>query len=126
MKTIKKFTHISAKTIEEAASALRTANAWAIAGGTDLLSTMRFEILPDKLYPQTLVNLKTITPSLDYIKEEKGVLKIGALTRLEDIAKSDIVRSRWTALAEAAHKTGSPHIREMGTIGGNICQLTRC
>ena len=126
MKTIKKFTHINAKTIEEAVSALRTANAWAIAGGTDLVGTMRFEILPDNLYPQTLVNLKTITPSLDYIKEEKGMLKIGALTRLEDVAKSSVIKSKWAALAEAALKTASPHIREMGTIGGNICQLNRC
>ena len=126
MKTVKKFARINAKTVEGAVSALRTANAWALAGGTDLVGTMRFEVLPDTMYPQILVNLKTIAPSLDYIKEEKGMLKIGALTKLEDIAKSNVVRSKWAALAEAAHKTASPHIREMGTIGGNICQLTRC
>ena len=39
------------------------------------MGTMRFEILPNNLYPQVLVNLKTITPRLDYIKEEKGMLK---------------------------------------------------
>jgi len=126
MKTVKKFTRVNAKTVEEAVSALRASNAWALAGGTDLVGTMRFEVLPDALYPQILVNLKTIAPSLDYIKEEKGMVKIGALTRLEDIAKSSVVKSKWTALAEAAHKTASPHIREMGTIGGNICQLNRC
>jgi xanthine dehydrogenase YagS FAD-binding subunit len=126
MKTVKKFTRVNARTVEEAVSALRTANAWALAGGTDLVGTMRFEILPDTMYPQTLVNLKTITPSLDYIKEERGMLRIGALTRLEDIAKSSVIGSKWAALSEAAHKTASPHIREMGTIGGNICQLTRC
>jgi xanthine dehydrogenase YagS FAD-binding subunit len=126
MKTLKKFTHINAKTVEEASSALRQADAWAIAGGTDILGVMRFEILPDNLYPQVLINLKTIAPSLDFIKEERGVLKIGALTKLEDIAKNPVIQSKWTALAQAAHKTGSPHIREMGTIGGNICQLNRC
>jgi xanthine dehydrogenase YagS FAD-binding subunit len=126
MKTVKKFTRINVKTVEGAVSALRAANAWALAGGTDLVGTMRFEVLPDNMYPRILVNLKTITPSLDYIKEEKGMLKIGALTKLEDIAKSSVVKSKWAALAEAAHKTASPHIREMGTIGGNICQLTRC
>jgi xanthine dehydrogenase YagS FAD-binding subunit len=126
MKTLKKFTHINAKTVEEASSALRQADAWAIAGGTDLLGVMRFEILPDNLYPQILVNLKTIAPSLNFIKEERGILKIGALTKLEDIAKNPVIQSKWTALAQAAHKTGSPHIREMGTIGGNICQLNRC
>jgi xanthine dehydrogenase YagS FAD-binding subunit len=126
MKTVKKFTRVDAKTVEGAVSALRAANAWALGGGTDLVGTMRFEILPDAMYPQIVVNLKSITPTLDYIKEEKGMLKIGALTRLEDIAKSSVIKSRWAALAEAAHKTASPHIREMGTIGGNICQLTRC
>jgi xanthine dehydrogenase YagS FAD-binding subunit len=123
MKTWKKFTHVNAKTVDEAASILKAGKAALIAGGTDILGTMRFEILPN--YPEVLVNLKSIS-GLDTIKEQAGMLKIGALTRLEDIAKSDVVRAKYTALAEAAHRTGSPHIREMGTIGGNICQLTRC
>ncbi|MDR0842442.1 MAG: FAD binding domain-containing protein, partial [Acidobacteriota bacterium] len=76
-------------------------------------------------HPATVVNLKTV-PGLDYIREEGGLLRIGALTRLEDIAKSELVRTRYSALAEAAHSTASPHIREMGTLAGNICQLTRC
>ncbi len=54
------------------------------------------------------------------------MLKIGAMTRLEDIAIDSTVHDKYTALAEAAHRTASPHIREMGTIGGNICQLNRC
>ena len=121
---LREFTHVDAATVDEAVAALGQGNAWACAGGTDLLGTMKFYILRD--YPDTVVNLKTISPSLDYIKEEGGVLKVGALTRLEDIAKSDVVSSGWAALAEAAHKTASPHLREMGTIGGNICQLNRC
>ena len=123
MKTWKKFAHINAKTIEEAASILRTGKAAMISGGTDLLGTMRFEILPN--YPEVVVNLKTI-PGMDYIREEGGMLKIGALTRLEDIAKNDLVRKKYSALAEGAHRTATPHIREMGTIAGNICQFTRC
>ena len=123
MKTIKKFSHVNAKTVDEAVSILESGKASIIAGGTDILGTMRFEILPD--YPEVLVNLKSI-PGLEYIKEEAGMLKIGALTRLEDIAKSDVVQKKYKALAQAAHRTASPHIREMGTIGGNICQFTRC
>lgn len=123
MKTWKKFAHVNATTIDEASSILRAGKAAVISGGTDLLGTMRFEILPN--YPEVLVNLKTI-PGLDYIKEEGGVLRIGALTRLEDIAKNDMIRKRYTALAEGAHRTATPHIREMGTIAGNICQFTRC
>jgi CO/xanthine dehydrogenase FAD-binding subunit len=74
MKTLKKFTHIDAETVDEASSALRQANAWAIAGGTDLLGVMRFEILPDNLYPQILVNLKTVTTTLNYVEEQRGNL----------------------------------------------------
>ena len=121
---LKKFEHVNPTSIDEAVAILAGGKAEASAGCTDLVGTLRFQILRD--YPETIVNLKTITPSLDYIKEEGGTLKIGAMTRLEDIAKSSVVHDGWTALAEAAHKTASPHIREMGTIGGNICQLNRC
>ncbi len=120
---LKKFQHVNATTLDEATSILAGGKAQVIAGGTDLIGTLRAQFLID--YPETVVNLKTI-PGLDYIKEEGGMLKIGALTRLEDIAIDSTVKSKYAALAEAAHKTASPHIREMGTIGGNICQLNRC
>jgi len=123
MKTWKKFAHVDAHTIDEASSILRGGKAAAMSGGTDLLGTMRFEILPE--YPEVVVNLKTIS-GLDYVKEEAGALRIGALTRLEDIAKNKMIRAKYTALAEAAHRTATPHIREMGTIAGNLCQFTRC
>ena len=123
MKTWNKFAHIDARTIDEASSILKTGKAALIAGGTDLLGGLRFEILPT--HPETVVNLKTI-PGLDYIKEEGGLLKIGAMTRLEDIAHNSLIRTRYGALAEAAHRTATPHIREMGTISGNICQHNRC
>ena len=123
---MKTFKHVDAHTIQEAVSALAEKNAYANAGGTDIIGLMRKAALPDDMYPKSIVNLKSISPSLDYIKEEGGVLKIGALTRLEDIAKSNVVKTRWLGLAEAAHKTASPHLRESGTIGGNICQHNRC
>jgi xanthine dehydrogenase YagS FAD-binding subunit len=120
---MKAFEHINAKTIDEAASLIKDGNAVVCAGGTDLVGALRFKILRD--YPGTVVNLKTI-PGLDYIKEEGGKLKIGALTRLEDISTSQIVNSKYSALAQASDKTASPHIREQGTIGRNICQMNRC
>jgi NADPH-dependent glutamate synthase beta subunit-like oxidoreductase/CO/xanthine dehydrogenase FAD-binding subunit len=125
MKSLMKFEHINAAGLKDAISILRQYGdkAWVLAGGTDLVGTMRFEVLHD--YPGILINLKTI-PGLDYIKEENGTLKIGALTRLEDIAIHSVVRTRYTALGEAAHRTASPHVRAMGTIGGNLCQLIRC
>jgi xanthine dehydrogenase YagS FAD-binding subunit len=123
MKTLRKFQHIDATSVEEAAAALGKGNAALIAGGSDLLGTLRFEILPG--YPGAVINLKSI-PGIDSIKEENGILKIGALARLEDVSRNALVKRRYTALAQAASQVGTPHIREMGTIGGNICQLTRC
>jgi len=126
MRSLMKFEHVNARTINEAVAVLASGNASVVAGGTDIVGVMRFGIFRDEMYPKTLVNLKTITPSLEYIREEGGVLKIGALTRLQDIARNATIKTKYTALSGAAQRTGSPHIREMGTIGGNICQFNRC
>jgi xanthine dehydrogenase YagS FAD-binding subunit len=122
---MQKFSHINARSLEEAVLFLARYNGKAevIAGGTDILGKMKDEILQN--YPEALINIKTIR-DLDHIKEDKGQLRLGALTRLEDIAKDSIVSGTNSALAEAAGKTASPHIREMGTLGGNICQDIRC
>jgi len=122
---VKRFAHIDALTVGEAVSHLRRYGngASAIAGGTDLLGKMKDGILPR--YPEAIVNLKTI-PGLDFIREERGMLTIGALTRLQDIATHSGIECRYAALAEAARKTASPNLREMGTLGGNICQDIRC
>lgn len=122
---MKKFRHINASSVDEAVSWLKRYGYGAnmIAGGTDLLGKMKDEILPT--YPEAIINLKTI-PGLDFIKEEEGMLRIGALSRLHDIAVNPMVKDRYSALAMAAHKTASPNIRQMGTIGGNICQDIRC
>jgi xanthine dehydrogenase YagS FAD-binding subunit len=119
---MKKIAHINATTVNDAVSALG-ADAAVFAGGTDLYGYMKAMVSPNE--PDTLVNIKTI-PDLDYIKEESGMLKIGALTKLSDIAESPVAMGNYTALAEAAHKVGTPELRNMGTIGGNICQLVRC
>lgn len=122
---MKNFGHVNAATLDEAVSALRRygKRAAIIAGGTDLLGKMKDEIL--STYPEALINIKTI-PGLDFITYDGGTLSIGALARLEDIATNDAVRNGHAALAEAAHRTASAHLREMGTIGGNICQDIRC
>ena len=122
---MKKFTHINATALKQAVSVLNEFKGVAkvIAGGTDMLGQMIDNILPE--CPEIIVNIKTIS-GLDYIKEDGKILKIGALTRLEDIARDDTIKEKCTALAEAAHATASSTIRQMGTIGGNICQSTRC
>ncbi len=122
---MRKFTHINAQTIDEAVTALRRYGnrASIIAGGTDILGKMKDEILPQ--YPEALINIKTI-PGLEFLREEAGVLRVGALTLLEDIAREPLIRHKDAALAQAAGRTASPHLREMGTLGGNLCQDIRC
>jgi xanthine dehydrogenase YagS FAD-binding subunit len=122
---MREFTHINAHTVDEAVSALRRygSRAVVIAGGTDLLGKMKDEILPK--YPEAIVDIKPI-PGLEFLKEEAGVLRIGALTKLEDIGREPLIRSKYFALAQAASRTASPPLREMGTLGGNLCQDIRC
>jgi len=118
-----KFTHVNATSVAEAATILAKGKAQVIAGGTDLTSSLKGMISPNP--PETIVNIKTV-PNLVYIREEGGALRIGALTTLTAIATSSVVRNNYTALAQAALAVGSPELRNMGTIGGNICQKLRC
>jgi xanthine dehydrogenase YagS FAD-binding subunit len=120
---MKAFNHTDAKTLAEAKTALVGGKAEIIAGGTDIIGRLKDNVLPT--HPTTLINIKTI-PSLDYIKEEAGVLKIGAAARLADIAANPVINQKYTALAQAASRVATPHVRDMGTIGGNLAQLHRC
>jgi xanthine dehydrogenase YagS FAD-binding subunit len=136
---MKAFNHKNAKTLAEAKTALAGGKGTIIAGGTDLIGQLKDNLFGQydddrfgKLnkatapkYPATLVNIKTI-PNLDYIKEEGGMLKIGATRRLADIASDKVVKQKYTALAQAALRVATPHVRDMGTIAGNIAQLHRC
>jgi len=122
---MKKFTNISAKTVDEAVFSLgeHGDKATVIAGGTDLIGELVYRNQPEQ--PEYIVDLKTI-PDLDYINEDSSGLKIGSLTRLDDIVNSSAVQATYPALAQAARAVASWNIRVMGTIGGNLCQHNRC
>jgi xanthine dehydrogenase YagS FAD-binding subunit len=122
---MKLFTHVTATSLDEAVAPLQRygKKASIIAGGTDLLGKMKDEIL--HTYPEALINIKSI-PGLDGVAIRGDGFTIGALTRLADIAENHTIIERYPALAEAARRTASTHLREMGTIGGNICQDIRC
>jgi xanthine dehydrogenase YagS FAD-binding subunit len=122
---VQPFNHVNAESVNDAFTLLKNSRGKArlIAGGTDLLGILKDKILPD--YPGTVINIKTI-PDLDYISEDAGGLKIGALARLDDIARSPMVKGKYKLLAEAAAAVATPQIRIMGTIGGNLCQDVRC
>jgi NADPH-dependent glutamate synthase beta subunit-like oxidoreductase/CO/xanthine dehydrogenase FAD-binding subunit len=122
---MRSFHHVNAKSVNQAIKLLRKyeGKAKLIAGGTDLLGTLKDRILPE--YPEVIINLKGI-PGLDYIKEDTKGLKIGALAKLADIAKSPTVKGKNKLLVEAAKAVATPHIRSMSTMGGNLCQDVRC
>ncbi len=122
---MKYFNHVDAQSIDQAINMLAEANGKTafIAGGTDLLGVLKSEVLLD--YPETVINLKTIH-GLNAIKLLENECRIGATAILSDIADSDTIQKKFPALAAAAESVGSPELRNMGTIGGNLCQDTRC
>ncbi|MDP2728338.1 MAG: xanthine dehydrogenase family protein subunit M [Dehalococcoidia bacterium] len=113
-----RFEYLEAGTVKEAVSLLDRygSEAQAIAGGTDLVVQMRYR----EMAPKYLVNLKVI-PGLDYIVEDNGGLRLGALTTIRSIETSPIIRERFSILAQAAHLLGSVQVRNLATIGGNLC-----
>jgi NADPH-dependent glutamate synthase beta subunit-like oxidoreductase len=123
---MKPFNHIDVSSYEEASALLNKAQpneAAALAGGTDLLNVMKEAILEE--HPRSVVNLKSIPDSVGICKENGGII-VKAMTKLTDVAESKVVREKAAALAEAAYSVASPLIRNLATIGGNICQDVRC
>lgn len=119
MHALKLFEYLEPKTVKEAVQNLSEhgAKAKALAGGTDLVVSLRKRLLN----PQYIVYIKSI-PGLDYIKYNQGDgLRIGAMVTHESIAESPIIREKFGLLATACGEVGTPQVRNMGTIGGNIC-----
>jgi carbon-monoxide dehydrogenase medium subunit len=115
---LRSFGHLSASSVEEAVAALQEyGGASLLAGGTDLLALMKLGV--EK--PGCVVNLKEIA-GLDTIREEDGALRIGALARIRSILDSTVVEQKCRALHESTLDFGTPPIRNMATIGGNICR----
>ena len=92
-----------------------------VAGGTDLIPNMKHRLFE----PGHLVALKGIE-ELKGIREEGGVLRIGAGETLTSVATNSDIQGLFPALADAAAHVAGPQLRNMGTIGGNLCLDTRC
>ena len=92
-----------------------------IGGGTDIMPLLKNEVRDDKDF----VFLKKI-PELHVLEEKDGELIIGATMTLTELAESELLNSRYAAIAQAASLTASPQIRNIATVGGNIMQDRRC
>ncbi len=93
-----------------------------LAGGTDLIPSLRQRLFE----PQYVVDLRRVAAMRGVSAQPDGGAEIGALTALRAIERSDFLRQHYPVLAEAAATVASPVLRNMGTIGGNICLDTRC
>jgi len=113
-----RYDYLKPSSLEEAIGLLKQYGGQAklIAGGTDVMVDIRQK----KYAPQVLISLRGIE-GLSYIREEDGGLRIGALTTHRELEKSPLVRERLGALADAVDNLGSVQVRNVATIGGNIC-----
>ena len=120
---MEQFAYASPKTLKEALGMLGSDwnSSAVLAGGTDLLSLMKDYVMSPKL----VVNLKGIK-TLHGVKQHGTSVTIGALTTLDDLTSNPIIRSQFPSLIQAAMGVSSPQIRNMGTVGGDICQRPRC
>lgn len=119
MKPLPSFTLHRPRTLQEALTLLQEPNAKPIAGGTDLVPLMR----DGAVTPSLLVDISQLM-ELKHIREEKDQIHIGATTTLRQIQLSELITEKASILAEAAGCMGSPQIRNLGTLGGNLCNAS--
>jgi xanthine dehydrogenase YagS FAD-binding subunit len=117
------FAYANPATVQEAVGLLGTkwGDVDVLAGGTDLISLMKEHLH----MPRRVVNIKNIKELGGITRSEAG-LRIGAAVTLEELAGNTEVRKVFPALTTAAMGVSSPQIRNMGTVGGDLCQRPRC
>jgi xanthine dehydrogenase YagS FAD-binding subunit len=119
---LKAFTYVNAANEKEAVAALASAQRGRMlpmAGGMDLLGLMKDYIVS----PDRVVSIKGLDQT---IAAGDGGLRIGAAVKIADLAEHAAARKQYPALVTAAEGVGTPQIRNMGTVGGNIMQRPRC
>ena len=112
--------YIRVSELDEALRLLsRKEDAKVLAGGTDLVVDMKI----GRYRPKTVIDISGIK-SLRYVIDEGDKVRIGALTKMQDIVESPVVREKLPLLAEAVSMLGSWQIRNMATVGGNLCNAS--
>jgi len=115
------FEYVTPTRREQVATLLGT-NGAILAGGTDLLALMKDDVVA----PKRLVNIKQIDALRGISYQSGNGLRIGALATVAELATDASVRQYYPILAEAATEAASPQIRNLATVGGNMCQRPRC
>jgi len=121
--------YVNARDVKEVASWLQRygGKAKVIAGATDLLGLMKDKVEgPEFRIPEVLVNIKRIPDMTRIAYHEGSGLRIGAAVTLSRLAASDVIRQEFKILSQAALQVGTTQLRNMGTLGGNLCQRPRC
>ncbi len=121
--SLPQFKLLRPRTVEEAVAFLarHSGNIRVLAGGTDLIPSMQQKLFE----PEFVLDLRRVGGIKGIRQTDEGI-EIGALTALSEIEHSDFLRRHYSVLALAAATVASPVLRNMGTIGGNICLDTRC
>jgi len=112
-----KFEYFTPKTLEEAVSMLQQygEDAKILSGGHSLIPMMKLRFAT----PEYIIDINEL-PGLDYIKEEDGYLKIGALTREVALEDSELINSKYPLLLDTAKMIADPQVRNLATIAGNL------
>ncbi|MDQ6781638.1 MAG: FAD binding domain-containing protein [Candidatus Eremiobacteraeota bacterium] len=117
------FAYVPATSVAHAVATLQSeADAMVVSGGTDLYANMKQRLFT----PSTLIGLNGLRDLRSVAYNELTGLVIGATATITEVAECDVVRRYYPALAEAALAISTPQLRNMGTIGGNVCLDTRC
>lgn len=123
LKRLPKFEYLAPQSLAEACGALveKAGQARVLAGGTDLILQMRRR----EVAPRCVIGLKSI-PELAAIRPWDGDLALGAMTTLSAIESSPLIPRQYDFLARTAAEMGSPEIRLVATIGGNLASALPC
>jgi 4-hydroxybenzoyl-CoA reductase subunit beta len=122
--SLPQFTLLRPHTLQEAVGALakHASNIRVLAGGTDLIPSMRQKLFE----PEYVLDIRHLAELKGVHRQPGEGASIGALSTLSSIEHSEFLRKHYSVLAEGAATVASPVLRNMGTIGGNICLDTRC
>lgn len=93
-----------------------------LAGGTDLLGLIKDSVEQ----PEQVIDLKQIDELEAGVTRQSGKITLGALTKVAEIAANPMVLKHFPVVAQAAQSVASPQLRNVGTLGGNLCQRPRC